>query len=200
MKKQFVRRPFFQRDPLSCARELIGAELIWGRCGGIIVENEAYLAESDEASHTFSRPSARAFVDQNKAGAAYIYFSYGAHWMLNVLVKGELNGFVLIRAIEPVRGIELMKKRRELDDQKRLCSGPGKLTQALDITDRHHEMDLCADPRYCFARSPNAIVDVVADARIGITRSVHHAWRFTLRGSKFVSVPVRAEAHVDRIA
>jgi 3-methyladenine DNA glycosylase Mpg len=61
-------------------------------------------------------------------------------------------------------------------------------------------MDLCADPRYCFARSPNAIVDVVADARIGITRSVHHAWRFTLRGSKFVSVPVRAEAHVDRIA
>jgi DNA-3-methyladenine glycosylase len=152
------------------------------------------------ASHTFSRPSARAFIERNKAGAAYIYFSYGAHWMLNVLVKGEVNGFVLIRAIEPVRGIELMKKRRKLDDQKRLCSGPGKLTQALDITDRHHEMDLCADPRYCFARSPNTIVDVVADARIGITRSVHHAWRFTLRGSKFVSVPIRAEAHVDRIA
>jgi len=106
----------------------------------------------------------------------------------------------LIRAIEPVRGIELMKKRRELDDQKRLCSGPGKLTQALDITDRHQEMDLCADPCYCFARSPTAIVDVVADARIGITRSVHHAWRFTLSGSKFVSVPVRAEAHANRIA
>src|SRR5260370_31221265 len=117
--------------------------------------------------------------------------------MLNVLVKGEVNGFVLIRAIEPVRGIELMKKRRELDDQKRLCSGPGKLTQALDITDRHHEMDLCADPRYCFARSSNAIVDVVADAPIGITRSVHHAWRFWLRRRKFCSVPRRAEAPVD---
>ena len=191
IKKQFVRRPFFQRDPLSCARELIGAELTWGRCVGIIVENEAYFAENDEASHTFSRPSARAFVERNKAGTAYIYFSYGAHWMLNVLVKGEVNGFVLIRAIEPVRGIELMKKRRELDDQKRLCSGPGKLTQALDITDRHHEMDLCADPRHCFLRSADAIVDVVADVRIGITRSAHHPWRFTLRGSQFVSVPAK---------
>src|SRR5260370_35760181 len=102
--------------------------------------------------------------------------------MLNVLVKGEVNGFVLIRAIEPVRGIELMKKRRELDDQKRLCSGPGKLTQALDITDRHHEMDLGADPRNCFPRFPNAIVDVVADAPLGLTRSLPHAWRITLRG------------------
>ena len=191
MKKQFVRRSFFQRDPLSCASELIGAELIWGRCGGIIVENEAYFAENDEASHTFSRPSARAFVERNKAGAAYIYFSYGAHWMLNVLVKGEVNGFVLIRAIEPVRGIELMKKRRDLDDQKRLCSGPGKLTQALDITDRHHEMDLCRDPCHCFRRASGATFDVVADQRIGISRSAHHPWRFTLRRSKFVSRPAR---------
>src|SRR6266705_1737327 len=157
MERQMIGRAFFRRDPLSCARELIGTELVWGRCWGIIVENEAYFAENDEASHTFSRPSTRAFVERNKAGAAYIYFSYGAHWMLNVLVKGEVNGFVLFRAIEPVRGIELMKKRRKLDDQKRLCSGPGKLTQALDITDRHHEMDLCADRRYCFARSPDTI-------------------------------------------
>src|SRR5947207_15933478 len=200
MKRQIIGRAFFRRDPLSCARELVGAELVWGECAGIIVEVEAYAAVNDEAAHTFTRPSARAFIERNKPGAAYVYFNYGVHWMLNVLVKGEANGFVLIRALEPARGIELMKKRRELDDQKRLCSGPGKLTQALDITDRHHEMDLCADPRYCFVRSPTAIFDVVADARIGITRSVHHAWRFTLRGSKFVSVPVRAEADVDRIA
>src|SRR5438477_4673908 len=190
MKKQFVRRPFFQRDPLSCARELIGAELIWGRCGGIIVENEAYFAENDEASHTFSRPSARAFVERNKAGAAYIYFSYGAHWMLNVLVKGEVDGFVLIRALQPTRGIEIMRRRRGVDDERKLCSGPGKLTQAFDITDRHHEMNLCADPKHCFACATN--VDVVADERIGISRSAHHPWRFTERGSEFVSRRVKS--------
>ncbi|HEV3148815.1 MAG TPA: DNA-3-methyladenine glycosylase [Chthoniobacterales bacterium] len=191
MGEQIIRALFFQRDPITCARELICSELIWEECAGIIVETEAYSAENDEACHTFSRPSTRSFIERNKAGAAYIYFSYGAHWMLNVLVKGETNGFVLIRALEPIRGIELMKKRRGVEDEKRLCSGPGKLAQALDITDRHHEMDLCTDPRRCFARDPGAAVDVVADPRIGISRSAHHPWRFTLRDSPFVSVPVK---------
>jgi len=178
----------------------VGAELIWGNCAGKIVEAEAYLAENDEACHTFSRPSARAFVERNKPGAAYIYFSYGAHWMLNVLVKGETNGFVLIRAVEPLRGIALMQKRRGVDDERRLCSGPGKLTEAFDITDRHHEMNLCVDPRHCFAYAADEDVDVVADERIGITRSAHHPWRFTVRGSKFVSVPVRSltRSAIDR--
>jgi DNA-3-methyladenine glycosylase len=137
------------------------------------------------------RPSTRAFIERNKAGAAYVYFNYGMHWMLNVLVKGRENGFVLIRALEPRTGIERMEKRRKLDDVKRLCSGPGKLTQALGITDRHHEMDLCSDPRHCFAQNASTTVDVVADARIGIRRSAHYPWRFTLRGSPFVSVPVK---------
>jgi len=178
----------------------VGTELIWGKCTGKIVETEAYLAESDEACHTFSRPTARAFVERNKAGAAYIYFSYGAHWMLNVLVKGVANGFVLIRAAQPLRGIALMKKRREIDDERRLCSGPGKLTEAFNITDRHHEMNLCGDPGHCFAYAAEEDVDVVADERIGITRSAHHPWRFTLRGSKFVSVPVRSltRSAIDR--
>jgi DNA-3-methyladenine glycosylase len=104
-----------------------------------------------------------------------------------VLVKGDANGFVLIRALEPRKGIERMKKRRSLNDVTRLCSGPGKLTQALGITGRHHEMNLCDDPRHCFARNANTTVDVVADARIGITRSAHYPWRFTLPGSPFVS-------------
>ena len=150
------------------------------------------MAERDEACHTFSRPTARAFIERNKAGAAYIYFSYGAHWMLNVLVKGASNGFILIRAVQPLRGIELMKKRRGVDDKRRLCSGPGKLTQAFGITNQHHEMNLCVDPRHCFAYAVEEDVDVVADERIGITRSAHHPWRFTIRGSKFVSVPVRS--------
>jgi len=200
VKRQIIRTTFFRREPILCARELVGAELIWGTCAGTIVETEAYLAENDEACHTFSRPSARAFIERNKPGAAYIYFSYGAHWMLNVLVKGASNGFVLIRALQPLRGIELMKKRRGVDDERRLCSGPGKLTEAFAITNRHHEMNLCVDPRHCFACSSGEDVDVVADERIGVTRSAHHPWRFTVRGSKFVSVPVRSltRSSIDR--
>ncbi len=191
MKEKIIGRPFFRRDPLTCARELIAAELVWGKCAGIVIETEAYFADNDEACHTFSRPSTRAFVERNQAGAAYIYFSYGAHWMLNVLVKGEANGFVLIRATEPIRGIELMRKRRGIDDKKRLCSGPGKLTQALDINACHHEMDLCEGLRHCFIERGSADVEVVADPRIGISRSKHFPWRFTLRDSPFVSVPVK---------
>ncbi|HEV8618465.1 MAG TPA: DNA-3-methyladenine glycosylase [Candidatus Udaeobacter sp.] len=187
MKSRIIPASFFEHDPLICARELIGAELIWGNCSGVLVETEAYNAINDEACHTFMRPSTRAFIERNKAGAAYVYFNYGMHWMLNVLVKGQENGFVLIRALEPKAGIERMKKRRKLDDVKRLCSGPGKLTQALDITDRHHEMDLCSDPRHCFAQNTETTVKVVADQRIGITRSAHLPWRFTLRSSPFVS-------------
>ena len=191
MKRQLVRRHFFQRDPVTCARELIGTKLVWGDCSGIVVEVEAYAAVDDEAAHTFTRPSARSFIERNEAGAAYVYFNYGMHWMVNVLVKGDANGFVLIRALEPRRGIELMKRRRRVDDLHQLCSGPGKLTQALGITDRHHEIDLCAGPRYCFLSSRQATFGVVADTRIGISRSAHLPWRFTLRGSPFVSRAVK---------
>ena len=187
MVKRIVPASFFKRDPITCARELIGAELVWGDCSGILVEVEAYAAIDDEAAHTFTRPSARSFIERNQPGAAYVYFNYGMHWMLNVLVKGDAKGFVLIRALEPRKGIERMKKRRGVNDLKRLCSGPGKLTQALGITGRHHELNLCADARHCFTRNAETTVDVVADTRIGITRSAHYPWRFTLRGSPFVS-------------
>jgi DNA-3-methyladenine glycosylase len=188
---KIIRASFFKRDPLICARELIGSELIWGDCSGIVVEVEAYAAINDEAAHTFTRPSARSFIERKNAGAAYVYFNYGMHWMLNVLVKGNENGFVLIRALEPRKGIEQMKKRRGVNDLKSLCSGPGKLTQALSITGRDHEIDLCADPRHCFARNSNMSADVVADMRVGITRSADYPWRFTLKGSEFVSRPVK---------
>ena len=186
-----IRRKFFRRDPISCARELVGTELVWGRCAGIIVEVEAYAAINDEAAHTFTRPSARAFIERNKPGTAYVYFNYGAHWMLNVLVKGDADGFVLISALEPWRGIGLMKKRRGVTDLQKLCSGPGKLTRAFDITGRHHEMDLCNNPHYCFRARAGIVVNLAADRRIGITRSADLDWRFTLRGSPFVSRPVK---------
>jgi DNA-3-methyladenine glycosylase len=186
-----LRRDFFQRDPLSCARDLIGCELNWNLCAGLIVETEAYNAVGDEACHCFVRPSARAFIERNHAGTAYVYFNYGVHWMLNVLVKGKENGFVLIRALEPTRGIALMRRRRDVHDVHRLCSGPGKLTEALAITGRDDEMDLCGNENYCFRKGPHPI-DVIADERIGIRRSAHLPWRFTLRDSAHVSRKVRS--------
>lgn len=188
-----IRNGFFQRDPLTCARELVGCKLVWGQCAGIIVETEAYNAIGDEACHCFVRPSTRAFVERNQAGAAYVYFNYGVHWMLNVLVKGTEDGFVLIRALEPTRGISLMKRRRGVNDERQLCSGPGKLTQALAITKRHDEINLCADERFCFRNgAASGSVKVAADERIGIRRSAHLPWRFTLRDNMHVSRPVKS--------
>jgi DNA-3-methyladenine glycosylase len=192
-KRPILPSSFFERDPLICARELVGAELVWGKCSGIVVETEAYLTLHDEACHTFTRPSARAFVERNVAGAVYIYMNYGVHWMLNVLVKGAArSGLILIRALEPWRGLGIMRARRGVDEVHRLCSGPGKLAQALDITRRHHEMNLCANPRCYFVRPAGLNVPVVADPRIGISRGRDFPWRFTLAGSPFVSVPVRS--------
>lgn len=179
---------FFERDPLVCARELIGTELIWGKCAGVIVETEAYLTLNDEACHTFTRPSTRAFVERNQAGAIYIYLNYGVHWMLNLLVKGgPRSGLILIRALEPTRGLAIMKRRRGVDEVRRLCSGPGKLAQALDITPRHHERRICGDARHYLLPRADAEVAIVADPRIGISRSKEFPWRFTLGGSEFVS-------------
>ena len=187
-----LRTSFFQRDPLDCARELIGTELIWEKCSGIIVETEAYLTLNDEACHTFTRPSTRAFVERNVPGAIYIYMNYGVHWMLNLLVKGgERSGLILIRALEPRRGLALMKARRGVDDIRLLCSGPGKLAQALDITKRHHEMNICDDRRFCLLPAKAAQIPVVADPRIGISRATEFPWRFTLAESPFLSRRVR---------
>jgi DNA-3-methyladenine glycosylase len=192
IKRPILPSSFFQRDPLVCARELVGTELVWGKCSGIVVETEAYLTLNDEACHTFSWPSTRAFVERNVAGAVYIYMNYGVHWMLNVLVKGGArSGLILIRALEPRRGLSLMRARRGVEGIHRLCSGPGKLAQALDITKRHHEMNLCVNPRYCFIRPAGDETLVVADPRIGISRAQDFPWRFTLACSPFVSVPVR---------
>jgi DNA-3-methyladenine glycosylase len=191
-KTAFLPCSFFERDPLICARELIGTELVWGKSSGVVVETEAYLTLNDEACHTFTRPSTRAFVERNEPGAIYIYFNYGVHWMLNLLVKGgPRTGLILVRALEPKRGLALMQMRRGTDDIRRLCSGPGKLTQALDITKRHHEMSICAGTRHCLLPRSEPGVRVVEDPRIGISRSKDFPWRFTLAGNPFISRPVR---------
>jgi DNA-3-methyladenine glycosylase len=182
---------FFSRDPLTCATDLIGCELVWGRCSGLVVETEAYAAEGDEACHTFLRRGARKFVAEHSAGTAYIYLNYGVHWLLNVLVKGaHADGFVLIRALEPLKGVPIMRERRHLEDVRQLCSGPGKLTRALNVPPTFHGSSLCRDPRRAFHPRRNAAdvtLETVADARIGISRAADLPWRITLKGSPFVS-------------
>jgi len=194
-----LSRTFFQRDPLTCAQELIGCELVWNSCAGLIVETEAYAAVGDEAAHTFTRPSARAFVADHQAGAAYVYFNYGMYWLFNVLVKGgAADGFVLIRALRPTRGIPLMRRRRFPGSAaatprpvETLCSGPGKLTIALGIDGQHHGLDLCQNPKRGFqirsAGTPAGCV--VSDIRVGISKSAHFPWRFLAPDSAFVSKP-----------
>ncbi len=196
--RAFLGRGFFERNPLICARELIGCELLWNGAGGLIVEVEAYAEEGDEACHTFHRPSARKFIAEHEPGAAYVYMNYGVHWLLNVLVKGSINGFVLIRALEPTRGLREMERRRLARAKSplvfslhALCSGPGKLTQALDIDGRDHGRDLCAGGPIGFL-PPASAVAVQVDFRIGISKAAHFPWRFLARGSEFISVRPRA--------
>lgn len=186
-----LRRSFFQRDPVTCARELIGCELRWHECAGIIAETEAYAAVGDEACHTFMRPSTRAFVAAHRAGTAYVYLNYGVHWMLNVVIKAPAgDGFVLIRALEPTRGFEAMSARRnpktKIQIPKSFCSGPGKLAQALGVNGTHHGIDLCAPGPIGFyaAREP---VRVETCVRIGISRAIDLPWRFLLKNSPHVS-------------
>ncbi len=182
-----LRPEFFERDPLTCARELIGCELVWNECAGVIVETEAYSVFNDEACHTFLRPSSRQFVAANGPGTAYVYLNYGMHWLLNVLLKSEEDGFVLIRAVEPTRGVELMEARRRQTKRVALCSGPGKLCQAFGVTGADHGRDLCSDAGIGF-RPRTGPVEVVEDVRIGISKAAHLPWRFLLKDSPFVSV------------
>jgi DNA-3-methyladenine glycosylase len=192
-------RSFFERDPVTCARELIGCTLTWEGCAGIIAETEAYAAVGDEAAHTWNRPSARRFVAEHAPGAAYVYFNYGMYWMLNVLVKGkEGDGFVLFRALEPVEGVAAMRERRARNRRVSraelpaiaLCSGPGKLAQALGVTGVDHGRDFCGDPEIRIAASA-ARVEVATCVRIGISRAQHLPWRYLLAGSEHVSVPAK---------
>ncbi len=186
-----VGRDFFQVDPLVCARSMIGCELVWGDTAGIIVETEAYAAVGDQAAHTFMRALARSFVQEKLPGTLYVYLNYGMHWLLNFLVKGpEEYGFVLVRALQPTRGIATMQQRRKCLTEKKLCSGPGKLTQALGIDGTSHGIDFFG-LRDVVLQKRQLPVLVEVDRRIGITKSAHLEWRFLLAESSFVSVRKR---------
>lgn len=183
--EDYLRREFFQTDPLTAARELLGWKLCFNECEGIIIETEAYARLNDEACHTWKRPSARMFVEKNRAGTAYVYLNYGVHWLFNVLVRGKTpaeDGFVLIRALKPSCGMALMKERRSTLD---LCGGPGKLTQAFGINAAHHGIDLFATPGWSFKKDPKTFLlssrEIIATPRIGISVAKERLWRFVLK-------------------
>jgi DNA-3-methyladenine glycosylase len=182
-----LNRELFKSDPLTCARAMIGCELVWGKTAGLIVETEAYAEFGDQASHAFFRKGTRTFIETKAPGTLYVYLNYGVHWLLNFLVKGSAgNGFVLVRALEPTVGLHLMRKRRKIEPAQNLCSGPGKLTQALGITGEIHGRDFF-DLKTVMLLPACRPVTVEIDRRIGITRSTELDWRFLMVESRFVS-------------
>ncbi len=180
-----LKRAFFARSVHEVAPDLIGATMLVNGVGGIIVEVEAYH-HTEPAAHSFRGPTPRNAVMFGPPGFAYVYRSYGIHWCVNfVCEKAGSASAVLIRALEPTHGIAAMRRRRRLDDVRSLCSGPGKLTEALGITDKHNGLALDAPPIALHARTIKP--EIVAGVRIGITKAVELPWRYGLKGSKFLS-------------
>jgi DNA-3-methyladenine glycosylase len=155
--------------------------------GGVIVETEAYEPD-DPASHSFGGRTRRNTAMFGPPGRLYVYRSYGVHWCANVVCATEgVGAAVLLRALEPTAGIDAMRDRRRVDDVRVLASGPGRLTQALGVSDAHDGLDL-AEPPFEL-QPPTRPLDVVTSPRVGITRAVARPWRYSLAGSMFVSRP-----------
>ena len=184
-----LRKSFFNRSVHEVAPDLIGATLLFRGVGGIIVEVEAYH-HTDPAAHSYGGPTQRNAVMFGPPGYAYVYRSYGIHWCVNfVCERAGSASAVLIRALEPTEGLAAMHRRRGTKDARLLCSGPGRLTEALGIT---HAQNACAlDATPFELRAREGAVDVVAGVRIGITKAVEQPWRYGLEGSRFLSKPFR---------
>lgn len=176
----------FAADAPVVARALIGATLLVDGVGGVIVETEAY-DQHDPASHTHVGPTPRNRSMFGPPGRAYVYRSYGMHWCMNFVCREEGHGAgVLIRALAPTHGLERMRERRGVEDLRLLCSGPGKLAQALGITRAldGHRLD---QPPFHVLAAPGPAPAVVVGPRIGISKAVDVPWRFGLAASPFVS-------------
>jgi DNA-3-methyladenine glycosylase len=181
-------RSFYERPVVTVAQALVGCVVSDGECAGVIVETEAYH-QSEPACHAFAGLTARTEPLFGPPGIAYVYRSYGIHAMLNAVSEPEgVGAAVLIRALAPTRGLELMRLRRGGAGDRRLCSGPGKLTQALGIELTDNRSDLRTGPIVISARPPErGGVALIADRRIGITKAPELPWRFTAAGSRWIS-------------
>jgi DNA-3-methyladenine glycosylase len=178
---------FFARSVHAVAPDLIGATLLLGSAGGVIVEVEAYH-HTDPAAHSFRGRTERNAVMFGPPGFAYVYRSYGIHWCLNFVCEPEGSASaVLIRAIEPSHGLAIMRRRRGVADARLLCSGPGRLCEALGITSSHNGLALDRPPFRLLAREKD--VELVSGPRIGITKAAEFPWRYGLKGSRFLSKP-----------
>jgi DNA-3-methyladenine glycosylase len=176
---------FFARSVHEVAPELIGATLLFDGAGGTIVEVEAY-DQDDPASHSFHGRTARTASMFGPPGHAYVYRSYGVHWCLNLVCASDGRAeAALVRALEPTSGLGAMRERRGLEAARALCSGPGKICQALGISGVHDGVPLDEPPFELLARDAESPVSV--GTRIGITRAVEQPWRYGLTGSPFLS-------------
>jgi DNA-3-methyladenine glycosylase len=181
----------FSGDAAKVARQLIGITVLVNGVGGCIVETEAYDM-SDPASHTFTGPSSRNAAMFGPAGRAYVYRSYGIHWCLNFVCREEGHGAgVLIRALQPTHGLDTMRQRRSLDEERLLCAGPGRVGQALAIDLSYGGMRLDRAPFRLVAAGDHPAVEVLTGPRIGISKAVAVPWRFGLAGSRYLSRPFR---------
>ncbi|HSC49599.1 MAG TPA: DNA-3-methyladenine glycosylase [Gaiellaceae bacterium] len=184
-----LERDFFARSVHEVAPDLIGVTLLVAGAGGRIVEVEAYDHE-DPASHGFRGRTERNAAMFGPPGRAYVYRSYGIHWCLNLVCEQEgVANAVLLRALEPKHGRDVMRERRGVDEERLLCSGPGRLCQALGVTRAHDGLPLDRPPFELLARDRPA--NVVCGPRIGITRAVELPWRYVESGSRFLSRPLR---------
>jgi DNA-3-methyladenine glycosylase len=180
---------FFNRSVHLVARELIGCRLFYEGCGGLIVETESYERD-DPACHAYVGLTERTEVLFGPPGRAYVYLSYGIHSLLNFVSEPEGEAAaVLIRALQPTVGVEAMQARRGRRSELELCSGPGKLTEALGIGLDANDADLSRDPFLLLAPEEDWSTEVVTGPRIGITKAVERPWRFCAAGSPYVSSP-----------
>ncbi|HXV05431.1 MAG TPA: DNA-3-methyladenine glycosylase [Solirubrobacterales bacterium] len=187
--QQSLEAGFFERSVHLVARELIGCRLFHAGCGGTIVETESYERD-DPACHAYVGMTARNEVLFGPPGRAYVYLSYGIHSLLNAVAEPEGEAAaVLIRAIEPTADLDGMRARRGGRPDLDLCSGPGKLTEALGIGLDANGADLAREPFLLLPPQPGWSGEVVTGPRIGITKAVERPWRFSLAGSPFVSRP-----------
>src|SRR5580700_2881895 len=184
---RLLHRRFFARSVHAVAPDLIGATLLYRGVGGTIVELEAY-DQTDPAAHSYRGRTPRNAVMFGPPGHAYVYRSYGVHWCLNLVCEpAGTPSAVLLRALEPTRGLETMRARRGLDVARLLCAGPGRLCQALAVTGAHDGAALDSPPFEL--RAPARPPTVVSGPRVGISRAQERPWRYGLAGSRFLSRP-----------